>query len=210
MKHAVDSGKFWIAAFGLLTIVAACRSGVPVKYYTLRAEAVEKLEKAPAADSGPQVVSIGPLTLPEYAHWPQIVTFADDNRLERAEFHRWAGSLREELLRVLAENVSVLLDNPQVVVYPGEAPRPPDCRVILDVRQIEGRLGQSVKLRVLWWASAADRSFKQVGRVSQIEAPAAGPGYEALAAAHSQALLRLSRDIAGAIVSLPTAAGGTK
>jgi uncharacterized lipoprotein YmbA len=208
MRKIVRHYKYLCMILGLLTMIAGCRSAVPVNFYTLNAEANRSLPAAPVADKGKQTlrISVGPLTLPDYLDRPQLVTFTGVNRLELAESHRWAGPLKQEMTRVIAENVSVLTDRADVFAYPRETPLPPDCQVILDIRQVEARAGQFVNLKAVWWLSTSDRSSQELARISDIRVPVSGLDYETLVAAHSQALLKLSQEIADGINRLSKAA----
>jgi uncharacterized lipoprotein YmbA len=208
--QSIRFDRHWILTIGLLMIMAGCRSTVPVTYYTLKAAAAEQPPGGNGVGPATQAVGIGPLSLPDYLDRPQLVTFAGPNRLEVAEFHRWAGTLKQDMARVIAQNVSVLLNNPDVVAFPWDTPHSPGCQVILDFRQIEGRLGQAVEVKAVWWITMADRPSQPVTRQSDIREPTSGPGYDALVAAYSQALLSLSRQIVDAIGSLPTMADKAK
>lgn len=206
----LDKHLRMILGLGLLVIIAGCRSAVPVNFYALNAEAIPSMPAEPVADRGKQTVSIGPLTLPDYLDRPQLVTFTGLNRLELAESHRWAGPLKQEMTRVIAENVSVLMNRADVFAYPRETPHPPDYQVILDIRQMEARAGQFVNLKAVWWVSTSGPSSQPLARISDIRVPVSGPDYETLVAAHSQALLKLSQEIADSINRLSKAADKKK
>ncbi|WP_447600773.1 PqiC family protein [Nitrospira sp. Nam80] len=103
---------------------------------------------------------------------------------------------------MIAENLSRLLGTKQVSVYPQSAGDQAEYRVLVDVQRFESALGGRVLIDALWTVShdsEGQGSLKR-GR-SSVEETANGQNYEALAAAHSRGLVRISRDIADAIRS---------
>ena len=62
------------------------------------------------------VVAVGPVAIPDYLDRPQILTRSGPSELQLAEFERWAGSLEKDVSRVLAENLSTLLEKDHVIV----------------------------------------------------------------------------------------------
>jgi uncharacterized lipoprotein YmbA len=180
--------------------LAGCGSSPPIHFYTLSAEA--SLDPvAPVKDD--RSISVGPVTLPEVIERPQFVLRTSPNRVTLVEEHRWAEPLQSEIPRILAENLSRLLGTKQVAVYPQSAGDHAESRVAVDVQRFESTLGSRVSIDVLWTirqGSGSEALFK-TGR-SSLEEPVADPSYEALAAALSRGLVRVSRDIADAIRSL--------
>lgn len=180
--------------------LAGCGSSPPIHFYTLSAEASPD-PVAPVKNDRP--ISVGPVTLPEVIERPQLVLRTSPNRVTLVEEHQWAEPLQSEIPRVLAENLSRLLGTKQVAVHPQSAGDHAEYRVAVDVQRFESTLGSRVSIDVLWTIRQSSRSettFK-TGR-SSVEEPVADPSYEALAAAHSRGLVRVSRDIADAIRSL--------
>ena len=54
-------------------------------------------------------IGVGPIRFPDYLDRPGIVTRSSGNTIEIAEFDLWAGSLKDDFMRILAENLSILL-----------------------------------------------------------------------------------------------------
>ena len=67
------------------------------------------------------------------------MTRSGENRLVYDESHRWGGSLEQDFLRVLGENLALLLNTERVAVYPIDPTFPIAYRVALDVQQFDGR-----------------------------------------------------------------------
>jgi uncharacterized lipoprotein YmbA len=194
--------RFWrkLALFFLAgALTAGCARGTrSEQFYALSPMAVP-VGESHGAPAGPKI-TVGPVQLPEALRRPQIVTRIGANRLEVSEFHRWAGSLEGDVLRVVAENLGILLGTAQVARYPLVAGVEPDFRITLDIRQLDGRLGKSATLEAVWtvWLGAKGSEVAAGGKTVLSETVATD-GYEALVAAYSRLLEALSREIAAAM-----------
>jgi uncharacterized protein len=73
-----------------------------------------------------------------------------------------------------------------------------DYRVSIDVQTFESAPGEAATLSTLWIVRRVKDGKTQIGRTTVREATPE-KSYQALAAAHSRALSRLSEDIANAI-----------
>jgi uncharacterized lipoprotein YmbA len=126
------------------------------------------------------------------------------NKVTLAEEHQWAEPLKSEIPRVIAENLSRLLGAKQVSVYPQSVGDQAQYHVLVDVQRFESTLGGRVLIDAFWTIrhNSGNGAALKTGR-SSVEEMAGGQGYEAIAAAHSRGLVRISRDIADAIRSTP-------
>ena len=174
------------------------RSQTP-RFYALSAmqedQAISK-RKTPAHHA---VIGIGPVKVADYLDESQIVTRTSDNQLAKAEFHRWAGSLDDNLTNVLADNIGFLLPTDRIHRYPWRTSVPIDYQVVVDVVRCDGRLGEAAWLIARWSVlRGPEKKLLKMNR-SSIREPVSGADYAALVAAQSRALARLSQDIAQAI-----------
>ncbi|HVP76965.1 MAG TPA: PqiC family protein [Thermodesulfobacteriota bacterium] len=153
------------------------------------------------SDQGFTIV-VGPITFPEYLDRTEIVTRSSSNKITVSDFDVWAGSLAEDFSQVLAENLSILLSTDNVIVYPRPRPSSVDYQITVDVIRFDGPLGGDVSL-IARWAILEGKEKKLVSvRKSTIIEPSGAKGYEAMVAADSLALEKLSRQIAEAIRAL--------
>jgi uncharacterized lipoprotein YmbA len=133
------------------------------------------------------------------------VTRAGKNELKLSEFDRWAGSLESDVTRVLVEDISSLLPTERFSVVRWtpylESQAPASYRVEVLVERFEGTLGDSVLLRAQWAVFAKDKRLL-LKKEAETREEMSGNSYEALVAAMSSALERLSQDIAGGIRSV--------
>ena len=144
---------------------------------------------------------MGPITLPKYLDRPQIVTRTGYNQLVLAEFDRWAEPLQENVARVLAETLSLLIPTDQVLLQAWSRSTSLDYQVTVEVLQFEGWLGGESRLLALW--SILDGAELTLwSQRASLNAPVGGREYEAMVVAMNQLLEWLSRDLARAIQRL--------
>ena len=181
-----------ILSFCLLAMVATGCSTAPSRFYSLTSTAT--------ADGTPPVnttVMVGPVTIPASVDQPQFVVQVAANRVQVDEFNRWVAPLNDSIARAVAGDLVVLLGTPDVATGP-LANFVPDYRVTIDVQRFESIQGDAAVLEAVWTvrktAGGATSSGRTVARES-----VQGQSFDALAAAHSRAMAKLSADIASAI-----------
>jgi uncharacterized lipoprotein YmbA len=77
----------------------------------------------------------------------------------------------------------------------------PDYRITIEVQSFESLPGKDALLDAVWTVLRTKDSVSDTGR-STVRETVQGTGYDALAAAHSRAVDRMSRDIAAAVQKL--------
>lgn len=172
------------------------------KFYVLNSlySAIGNIETKTALDKA--VIGVGPVKLPEYVNRPEIITRTSNNELEVAPFARWAEPLESNLLRVLAENLTVLFSTDRVIVYPWKGTVSIDYQVALEVTRFDGELGGQVSLRARWTVLGDNGETLLLRRLSSLSTHGEANSYEALVATQSQLLADLSRQIGEAIQTL--------
>lgn len=179
-------------------LLAGCGTSPPSRFYTLDATATS----TPSATARPAlVVAVGPVTVPAIVDRPEFVVSAGPNEVKIDDFNRWASPLQDGLSRAVAENLVALLGTPRVVRYPQPLAIEADYRVVIEVRTFDSAPGQSTALDAVWTIRRSKDGRTQTGRTSVRDA-VPDKGYEALAAAHSRAVARMSQDIANAILAM--------
>jgi len=117
------------------------------------------------------------------------------------EFARWGGSLKENVDRVLIENLSALLASDGVVVS-GWKRRIPGYKLIVEVNRFDAVPGGSVLLKATWGVLSPDGTKALLVRGSTVSQPINDKDYGAVVAAMSQALGALSQEMAAGIKSV--------
>jgi len=189
----------------LVAILTGCARSPSSRFFQLNPVQNTTSVKGDGSPDQRQVIAIGPVRIPDYLDRPQIVTRSGKNELKLSEFDRWAGSLESDVNRVLAEDISSILpfDRGSIVLWTPylESQVPASYGVEVFVDRFEGTLGDSVLLQAQWGVFAKDRKLL-LKKESRISERMNGSSYDALVAAMSSALERLSRDISCGIISV--------
>ena len=189
------------ALCALAAIAAGCSTPTSRLYTLSRAPA----PAAPAAAPMPNVtVVVGPVSIPAIVDLPQIVVSTGANSVTLDEFNRWASPLQSNISRVVAENLVTLLGTPRVSQFQQSLNLDADFRVAIEVQSFDSALGDAATLNAVWVVRRTKDGKAQTGRTS-VREPTAAAGFDALAAAHSRALARMSQEIADVIRGLERA-----
>ncbi len=167
------------------------------KLYTLSSVAYDATSMSDQSASLP-VLAVGPVDLPDYLRRPQIVSREGDNRIQVAEFDRWAAPLNEQIERVLAENLGARIHDLVVINY-REQRFKPTFRLTMSLERFERQDAGEVKLAGRWTLSNADSGAVLMTRRDNLSVPVKGAGYEAAVAAQSEALKLLAGDVSDAL-----------
>jgi uncharacterized lipoprotein YmbA len=188
------TGRF--ANLILIAFVAAaavgCTASAPARFYNL--DSTAKPDGAPAARAA---VMVGPVSIPASVDQPEFVVQVAPNRVEVEEFNRWVAPLSDGIARAVAGDLTVLLGTPDVATAP-LVNFNPSYWVTIDVQRFDSIRGQEALLEAVWTVRRTTGGETRSGRTLARET-VQGDGFDALAAAHSRALAKMSGDIAAAI-----------
>lgn len=179
---------FWV-------LLSGCAANTPPSsFYLLSSLYHSDAQFEPSRDG--LAVGVGPVELPDHLDRPQIVTRADSNRINIDEFHRWGGELRQEVKRVLAQDLSYRLDSNRVRAYPWPSRSTIDYQVRVEVFRLDGVLGQYALVSLRWELRQGEDGDLIDAQLATRKVAVTGPDYQALVAAQSEALALVATDIA--------------
>ncbi|MEP6874355.1 MAG: PqiC family protein [Burkholderiales bacterium] len=188
-----------VAALGLAT---AC-STPSFHFYTLSAASV------PAAPATNLVVALGPVTVPAVVDRPEMVVSTGANQVMLDDIHRWASPLPDNVARVMAEDLALMLGSPRVIQF-GQALAPQtDYRVTVDFRSFDSVLGDKASVDAIWTIHRTKDRKLQTGHTA-VRENVVDPSYQGLAGAHSRAVAKISQDIADAILAMQREAAASR
>ena len=181
-------------------LLTACAS-TPTNFYTLEAQS-----RPPVATSTSSVkktlIGIGPLTLPALLDRKGIVTRAENNSVQIAEFDQWAAPLQNNVIAVLSKNVAALQPDAIVRAYPWSVYGNVDYRVIIDITRFDTQLGKSANLEASW-AIMEEKNHTIVGNGQiKLQQPLNDPSYNSAAQGLSKLLSDLSQQLSMALVQV--------
>lgn len=165
----------------VMTLGLGCASsGDPTRFYVLNPLDPGPTLVGDAPPKAPLSVEISALRLPQYLERPQIVTRRSASTLDVAEFHKWGGNLRKDMLRVMAKNLSQLLATPYVSISPHSPQPPSDFRVEMEVMKFERDPDGKVRLSIQWSLTAARDPKLLNAQITELESPSVtvGPDME--------------------------------
>lgn len=176
----------------LVAAVSGCGTTAPARFYSLDSTALA--DGAPATSV---TVMVGPVVVPAAVDQPEFVVNTTPNRVEVDEFNRWVSPLNDAIARAVAGDLVILLGTPNVATAQ-LANFNPEYQVTIDVLQFESVPGHAATVAAVWTVRKISDGVTRSGRTISRE-PVQGPGFDALAAAHSRAIAKVSADIATAI-----------
>jgi hypothetical protein len=196
--HSLAVITFLLTFVAVAALGAGCGSTPPARFYTLSAMAT------PATTSSNLSIAVGPVSVPAVVDRPQIVVSTGPNQVRLDEFNQWAAPLQNHISRALADNLVALLGTPRVSLFPQTLTVDVEYRVALEVQRFESAPGEAATVDAVWTVRRTKDGKTETGRTTAREA-VQEQGFDALAAAHSRAVARLSRDIADALRALERA-----
>lgn len=187
-----------LAVAGLtgLVLTASCTPSITLNHYTLHSQTIRNVDD-PQPKAFSQSISLGPITLPDIVDRPQLVLRTSEHRVVFTETHRWAGPLKAEIARVLADHLAYLLGTRSISFYPQRGAERAEVKVSVDVQRFESILGKTATIDAIWtvqWADGMQRTDN-----THVQESVTGETYDALVAAHSRALMAVSQGIASSI-----------
>jgi len=187
----IAPGPIALALFFL--IACGCGASAPSRFYTLGPVGTHE---SGTPLSGVTIM-VGPVSMPAAVDRPELVVQNAPNQVEVDEFNRWAAPLSDQIAQAVASDLVQMLGTSKVAAGP-LANFNPTYRVTIDVQRFESVPGKSATIEAMWAVYRSPGGATRTGRTLAQET-IADSSYNALAAAHSRALVRLSSDIAGAI-----------
>ncbi len=186
----------------------ACSTTAPARFYTLSStRQLANASTGPATsdrEAGLSTLLVGTIEIPQTLDRPQLVRRSGLNKIDVAEYDRWAEPLDAMTRRVLAEDLAALL--PESRVMASRQPAVPiDQTLVVEVARFEADNAGMVIFEAQWFVLAERNPVPRLSRRATIEEPAASGESEAVVAAMSKALARFAREIAAALAGFPPA-----
>ncbi len=139
--------------------------------------------------------TIMPISIPPYMERSQIVTLGSGNKVQIAEYNRWAELPASGISRIVAENISRLSGNSEILLYPSITYDSNAFWVRVFVSECIGALDAPLTFRARWQLiDTKDKSeiiTKDISKTYPV-----GSTYDSYAEAINLACLDLSKEIA--------------
>jgi len=174
----------------------------PTRFFVLTSLYSAETRPAPVANLKNIAIGVGPVRISGKLDRPQIATATGENEIRLSEFAQWGDPLGSGIARVLAENLSYLLDTEKVAIFPWLQATQTDYQVTVDVTNFIGTPGGDVLLRAWWTIFGENGRTELLKRYANLDEPVAGDDIAAMVKVQSRTLEMLSRQIAEAIKAL--------
>ena len=196
-------GKLLALTIGL-ALVTACGSSPPTRYYQLE----ERLSQTDNSSSSTLSVRVGPLYIARYLQQPNIVTRQDDYQVEVAEFDRWVEPLEQSIGRILTTNLSDTLSSNWVHEFGvgNDAIERFDYQVLVTITRFDADANDTATLTAQWNLVTPQPSVTVLAKRTVLTQPVASSSYSSQAAALSDLISELAKEIADNILAQQEAA----
>ena len=181
-----------INAIVLLAIAIAACASAKSHFYTLEPTATPQ-----TATSAHEAVMVNPVSIPAEVDQPQFVVQVAPNRVEVDDYNRWAAPLSDSIARAIAGDLAADLGTHNVVTQPA-VNFIPVYQVTVNVQRFESIKGEASVVEAVWSVHKTVGGYTKTGHTVAREA-LQSDGFDALPAAHSRALAKVSDDIAAVI-----------
>jgi uncharacterized lipoprotein YmbA len=183
----------------LLVVLAACGSSPKTEFYVLNADHGSMVQAANAG-TGP-AVGVWRVRLPDLMDRSEIVTRDNLFKVKIADFSWWAGSLQINMSRLIAVELSQLLQSNRVVVSPWPSYRKNDYQIVIRVERFDGELGGEVVLRGLWSLLDSEGLNELSREVFEFKTSTTDSTYQEMVAAMSRLTVQLADQLADGVIA---------
>lgn len=167
----------------------------PEHYFILEgAEA----ETTPAS-SKKLIIDLKIVDFPGFLDRNQLVVRDQNNQLNLVPEAHWGEPLKENLLRVLRQNLNLSFSRATISVSPWESHPPGALQVELLINRFSGKPGESVTVQIEWRVRQENEMLRQGHFQQQISIE---PGYPNYVAGLSQGLNNFSDELAATLSKL--------
>jgi uncharacterized lipoprotein YmbA len=194
-----------LIVFLLIMLQFGCGSTKPSRFYVLTPLQEAESERIQPDSESDISVGIDTLKLPDHLLRPQIATHSSANRMEYAEYDRWAESLDENFSRVLAENLSRLIPSENIYVFPWKSATVIQYYLTLEIMQFSQQKDRNISLIVFWsiYDNSTAKELLRKRTILKQPGPSSDPiDYGRLVAIMSQLVEDLSRDVVAELKAL--------
>ncbi|MGR9088195.1 MAG: PqiC family protein [Gammaproteobacteria bacterium] len=183
----------WLSLSCLCLALTGCIGGSspPSQFYLL-----EPINEGPGMSgvSARPLVALGPVRIPRYLDRPQIVTATAQNAYQLSEVNRWAESLDDNVSRVLAQNLPLLVPVEVVPIKASNRATQARFRVSVTILEFHVNPASQAVLTAQWQIA---RGLDPIlSRQASYRSPASTNDYPVMVAALNDCVNRMSRDLA--------------
>lgn len=141
------------------------------------------------------IIGIGPLRIPKYLDRPEIVTRYNQNEVRINEFHQWAGPLKDNIVTVVEENLSLYLADQTIVRFPWKKKVGVKFQITINIQRLDVEKQLAV-LSADWQIENTETHVSTQINKTNIEVPVTGDRYSNKVIGINEVINQFSREIA--------------
>ena len=192
--------RFWLGCLCLVTVAAlmACATSAPPQLLHLRTQLPDAVGRnvASATASATNWQLVTPVRLPDYLDRDALLVPQGQAGLQTIPGYRWAEPLRESVLRVLRQDLAMLLGEDRVWTSPVPDSVAIDQQLRVELLAFESNAERTaVVLQARWIVSKKGSASLGRSHSATLTVPSKGADADSLVAAHRQALWLLAQRI---------------
>ena len=203
--------------YGLLALIVMLANGCvgtspKENFYTLNSQnyalnQADKKQETLVKSLPDAYIDIGPVTIIELVDRPQLVIKLSPNQVQILEQQRWAQPLKNEIGRVVAKNLSILLTTHHVSNYPttpvnsNVSADMTSYKLQLNVQKFESSLASNATITINYTIRKLPNNQIYSDTITSTQ-KITGNNYSDLVEAQSKALGTISQKIAQAIANM--------
>lgn len=192
-----------------LMLTTACVGTSPKEnFYTLNSLKQADNQQQAVVKSLPNAsINISAVSIIEVVDRPQIVIKLAPNQVQILEQQRWAQPLKNEIGRIVAQNLSILLNTRHVTAYPTSAMNKKLAtnltayKVQLNVQQFDSNLGSNAAVTINYTVRRLSDNQMSSDTITNNQ-PTTSNNFNDLVEAQSKALSTISHEIAKTIAGM--------
>jgi uncharacterized lipoprotein YmbA len=193
-------------ALGALCFVVLCATGclelpresTPITYWTLAPvgpAGASDLAAGASSTVRERILAVGPVSLPAYLDRAEILQRTGSHQVTLERFDHWAGTLEEQMPRVLAQDIMTLSPSTLAVPYPVLGGGRPGLQLMVTVLAFEVDAAGELQLQASWNLVNTNNGVSVARRWTRLSESAGDGSVEQIVAAMSRALVKLAQGV---------------
>ena len=147
------------------------------------------------------ILGVGPVEIPRSLNRPQLIYRKNNNEILFSEQNQWAGSLREEIQKVLVDRIIDVSGSSRIMHYPWLHDLKPEYEVRIRIERLDGVLGKEVVLEAHWDLLTSRGKELLASRESRFEVELNSNDFLAYVIGQQTALTKLADEILDTVIA---------
>lgn len=189
--------KSVVVTFLACLLLTGCGTTQPSRYYMLNSISHDTHEKPVNQNEAKVHIGVGPIKVPKYLDRYPIVKRSTGAEVIIDDTHRWAEPLADNLARVIANNLNLLVGAADISIHPWSNSNEMDYQIVVDVLRFDADMYNNIVLSAHWTITGKESKHSLYKQNTLIKEKADNGDYATLVSTQSKATEKLCQEIAG-------------